>query len=93
MKFLIVDDSYDDRLVTRRYLNREFGHDVEIHQARDPREALDVLDSERFVVADRRRHHRSGPGGGRDYGDAALRYPPDRGDPGKLVTDKPMTDL
>ena len=48
MKFLIVDDSYDDRLVTRRYLNREFGHDVEIHQARDPREALDVLNREQF---------------------------------------------
>ena len=47
MKFLIVDDSYDDRLVTRRYLNREFGHDIEVHQARDPQEALDILNRER----------------------------------------------
>lgn len=46
MKFLIVDDSYDDRLVTRRYLSREFGHDIEIYQARDPFEALDILTKE-----------------------------------------------
>lgn len=48
MRFLIVDDSYDDRLVTRRYLQQEFGHDVEIQQARDPDEAMEILQREAF---------------------------------------------
>lgn len=48
MKFLIVDDSYDDRLVTRRYLNQEFGHDIEIDQARSPEEAMELLENNQF---------------------------------------------
>lgn len=44
MRFLIVDDSYDERMITRRYLTQEFGKDVEIHQAQSPDEALSQLD-------------------------------------------------
>jgi len=48
MKFLIVDDSYDDRLVTRRYLSQEFGQNIDIKQACAPDEALELLAQETF---------------------------------------------
>jgi two-component system, sensor histidine kinase len=48
VKFLIVDDSYEDRLITRGYLNQEFGHDIEIQQASDPEEALSLIAKQKF---------------------------------------------
>lgn len=47
MKFLIVDDSHDDRLVTKGYLVQEFGPGTEILEASQPEEALELLKSQK----------------------------------------------
>ena len=48
MKVLVVDDSYDDRLATRRYLRHEFGAEVEIEQAESPEQAIGQVQSHEF---------------------------------------------